>query len=67
METDNKTRKATPEVIGLSFRMAGIQTDPKNIPKIIDIFYLIEEKGGEADLHDMCRLIASWGFEKTQI
>lgn len=52
--------KVTVTNLDLALRMVGITFDHKTIDKIIDLVELIEEKGDEASIKDICELQSSW-------
>jgi hypothetical protein len=56
--------KITVEVLDLALRMANITLDHALIRKIIDLVELIENKGGEANINDVAKLISKWADTK---
>lgn len=46
--------------LDLSLRMVGITFDKKTIDKIIDLVELLEEKGDNTSINDICDLQATW-------
>ncbi len=61
MKTDNKINKVTTTNLDIALRMVGIEINKVIIDKIIDIVELIENKGSETSIKDVCELEASWG------
>lgn len=55
----------TTEYLDMALRMCGYNVDLVLIDKIIDLVELIEEKGGDTHLMDICKLKAIW--ENRQI
>lgn len=47
--------KVTPDLLDVGLRAAGIKIDKRFLGRIIGIFKLIEEKGGEASLDDIAK------------
>lgn len=58
--SDKSIDKVTVTNLDLALRMVGITFDHKTIDKIIDLVELIEEKGDEVSIKDICELQASW-------
>lgn len=46
--------------LDLACRMVGISLSTSTISKIIDLVQLIEAKGSETTIQDVCRVQASW-------
>jgi hypothetical protein len=59
-----KIDKVTTTNLDLAMRMAGIYIDLKTIDKIIDIVELVEEKGDDTSVRDICKLQAEWDWDK---
>jgi hypothetical protein len=61
LDVDHKSiDKVTVTNLDLALRMVGIIFDHKTIDKIIDLVELIEEKGDDSSIKDICELQASW-------
>jgi len=52
--------KVTVTNLDLALRMVGISFDLKTIDKIIDLVELIESKGDDTNIMDICKLKAEW-------
>ncbi len=52
--------KVTVENVDLALRMIGITCDHKTIDNIIDLVELIEDKGDDTSIKDICRLQSEW-------
>lgn len=48
--------------LDLALRMVGISIDKETIDKIIDIVELLEIKGDDTSIKDICELQAEWIF-----
>jgi hypothetical protein len=59
-KTDKPINKVTTTNLDIALRMCGIEIDKSIIDKIIDLVELIEEKGDEVPIQDLCKLQASW-------
>jgi hypothetical protein len=63
---ENKSTKpidnVTVERLDMALRMCHIELHKTIIDKIIDLVELIEEKGGETSIEDICKLINEWSF-----
>jgi len=46
--------------LDIAFRMCNIEIPKKIIDKIIDIVELIEEKGDDVSIKDICKLEQEW-------
>ena len=53
-------KKVDPEYLSLALRMVGKPMNPETIEIILDLIALLEEKGGNADIMDVCKLKAKW-------
>lgn len=56
----NPIDKVTIELLDMVLRMCNIQLSHALIDKIIDVVELIEEKGEETSLMDVCKMQAEW-------
>ena len=56
--------KVEVDILDVGLRLGNIKIEKEVLSKIIDVFLLIQEKGGEADLKDMSELITSWELNK---
>jgi len=52
--------KVTTTYLDIALRMCGINLEIAVIDKIIDLVELIEQKGGEVSIEDICKLQADW-------
>lgn len=52
--------QVTTEYLDLALRMCGYNIDRDLIDKIIDLVELIEDKGGDVNLMDICKLKSIW-------
>jgi hypothetical protein len=59
-KTDKPINKVTTTNLDIALRMCGIEINKSIIDKIIDLVELIEEKGDEVSIQDLCKLQASW-------
>jgi hypothetical protein len=59
-KTDKLINKVTTTNLDIALRMCGIEINKSIIDKIIDLVELIEEKGDETSIQDICKLQASW-------
>lgn len=58
----------TTENLDIALRMCKIQLDKHLIDKIIDLVELIEDKGDETSIQDVCKLQEAWNqTNKLQI
>lgn len=57
MKTENKLNATN---LDLALRMVGITFDLKVINKIIDLVELIQNKGNETNIKDICELQNEW-------
>ena len=48
--------------LDLALRMVGISIDEETIDKIIDIVELLESKGDNTSIKDICELQTEWNF-----
>ena len=48
--------------LDVALRMVGISIDKETIDKIIDIVELLETKGDDTSIKDICELQAEWNF-----
>jgi len=46
--------------LDIALRMCGYQLDKSLIDRIIDLVELIEDKGDDASIRDVCKLQAEW-------
>lgn len=60
MSTEKPINKVTVINLDLALRMVGITFDHKTIDKIIDLVELIEDKGDETSIKDICELQSVW-------
>jgi hypothetical protein len=63
MENERKGKpidKVTVTNLDLALRMVGITFDKKTIDKIIDLVELLEEKGDEVTIKDICSIQEEW-------
>lgn len=59
-ETEKSINRVTTTNLDLALRMVGITFDRKTIDKIIDLVELIEEKGDDTTIKDVCELQLQW-------
>lgn len=52
--------KVTTTNLDIALRMCGYQLDKTLIDRIIDLVELIEDKGDDASIKDVCKLQAEW-------
>ena len=52
--------RVTTTLLDIALRSVGIQMDLDVIDKIIDLVELLEDKGGEATILDICKIQAEW-------
>ena len=52
--------RVTTTLLDIALRSVGIQMDLDLIDKIIDLVELLEDKGGEATILDICKIQAEW-------
>lgn len=52
--------KVTTTNLDIALRMCNIEINKKILDKIIDIVELIEEKGDEVNIKDICQLQSEW-------
>ena len=50
----------TVTLLDMALRMCGIEINPKILDKVIDLVELIEDKGEDVSMKDVCALMASW-------
>lgn len=60
MKTEKPIDKVTTGILDIALRMCNIQLDRKIIDRIIDLVELIEEKGEDASIKDICELQSKW-------
>lgn len=58
--TERLIDKVTVTNLDLALRMAGISFDKKTIDKIIDLVELLENKGDDTSIRDICELQVEW-------
>jgi len=54
----------TPEYLKLAVRLAGIDISEDLLDKIINLFALVEIKGGKANVKDIEEMKARWKADK---
>jgi len=54
----------TPEYLKLAVRLAGIDINEALLDKIINLFALVEIKGGKANVKDIEEMKARWKADK---
>jgi hypothetical protein len=59
--------KVTVDNLDIALRMCDIKLDKMVIDKIIDIVEIIEDKGDDVTIKDMCQLQSEWEEDKTII
>ena len=52
--------KVTTTNLDIAIRMVGYQLDMALIDRIIDLVELIEDKGDDASIKDICKLQSEW-------
>jgi len=52
--------KVTTTNLDIALRMVGYQLDMTLIDRIIDLVELIEDKGDDASIKDICKLQSEW-------
>jgi len=52
--------KVTTTNLDIALRMVGYQLDMTLIDRIIDLVELIEDKGDDASIEDICKLQSEW-------
>jgi hypothetical protein len=60
MKTESKINKVPTTNLDIALRMCGIEINKSILDKAIDLVELIEEKGDEVSIKDICKLQASW-------
>ena len=58
--TERLIDKVTVTNLDLALRMVGISFDKKTIDKIIDLVELLENKGDDTSIKDICELQVEW-------
>ena len=58
--TERLIDKVTVTNLDLALRMVGFSFDKKTIDKIIDLVELLENKGDDTSIKDICKLQAEW-------
>jgi hypothetical protein len=58
--TERLIEKVTTTNLDIALRMCNIQINKSIIDKIIDLVELIEDKGDDASIKDICELQGSW-------
>ena len=58
--TERLIDKVTVTNLDLALRMVGISFDKKTIDKIIDLVELLENKGDDTSIKDICELKVEW-------
>lgn len=59
-KSKKRINKVTVERLDVALRMCGMEFMKETIVKIIDLVELIENKGGETTIEDICKLKAKW-------
>jgi hypothetical protein len=59
-ELEQPINKVTTTNLDIALRMCNIEINKKILDKIIDIIELIEEKGDEVKIKDICQLQSGW-------
>ena len=57
---DDLINRVTTTYLDIALRMCGISLEIAVIDKIIDLVELIEQKGGEVSIEDICKLQIDW-------
>lgn len=52
--------RVTTKRLDVALRMCGMKLPYEMIDKIIDLVELIEDKGGNTSMKDVCKLEAAW-------
>ena len=52
--------KVTTKNLDIALRMVGIEINKTILDKIIDLVELIEEKGDDVSIKDICKLQVAW-------
>lgn len=60
MAEQRAINKVDIETLSLALRVVGIQIDEQTLGKIINLIKLIEEKGREVTIDDICLLESVW-------
>lgn len=70
MRTKHKAKpidKVTVTNLDIALRMCHIQLNRELIDRIIDLVELIEDKGDQTTIWDVCKLKAEWGKEDLNV
>jgi hypothetical protein len=57
---DKPINKVTITNLDIALRMCSIEINKSIIDKVIDLVELIEEKGDETSIQDICKLQTAW-------
>jgi hypothetical protein len=60
MKTEKPINKVTTTNLDIALRMCNIEINKSIIDKVIDLVELIEEKGDNTSIQDICKLQAAW-------
>ena len=60
MKKDKPINKVTTTNLDIALRMCNIQLNKTIIDKVIDLVELIEEKGDDVTIMDVCKLQTGW-------
>lgn len=60
MKAENKINKVTTTNLDIALRMCGIEINKAILDKTIDLVELIEEKGDDVSISNICKLQAAW-------
>jgi hypothetical protein len=61
-----KIDNVTVENLDVALRICNIEIDKAVLDKVIDLVELIEDKGADVSLRDICELQAEWGVIKVR-
>ena len=60
-KTEKPINKVTTQILGVALRMCEIRYESNQyLDKIIDVIELIEEKGDQVSIMDICKLQVEW-------
>jgi hypothetical protein len=60
MKAEDKINKVTTTNLDIALRMCGIEINKAILDKVIDLVELIEDKGDEVSISDICKLELAW-------
>jgi len=60
MKTEKPINKVTTTNLDIALRMCSIEINEIILDKIIDLVELLEDKGNEVTIQDICKLQTAW-------